>query len=101
MMRFIVGLIPIHGLNAERNFTHRAHPGCGAGVALTFGAETAVESTFLVGFCDGNACSEKEENEKREVRGGTVDCMQQPHHSEKGKELTANEDTSETDEISL
>lgn len=63
MMRLIVGLVPIHDLNTKRDFTHRAHPGCGAGVALTFRAETTVESTFLVGFCDGNSCSEKKKRD--------------------------------------
>ena len=68
MMRFIVGLIPVHNLYAEGNFTDRTHPGCGAGVPLTFGTETAVESTFLVGFCDRNACSENEQRERESER---------------------------------
>jgi len=66
MMCFMVGLIPIHDLYAEWNFTHGAHPGCGAGVPLTFGTEAAVESTFLVGFCYGNSCSENEKRWKEE-----------------------------------
>ena len=60
MVSVSVGLIPVHNLNAKWNFTHGTHPGCGAGIPLTFGTETAVESPFLVGFCYGNACSENE-----------------------------------------